>query len=82
MADMPEDEFSVYVDMLFLGRLVCSRYGAEFSPGSGPKRDDGDWAVATARDAIDKGWRLDNSRGRKAFCPACTTPTLKPGTPA
>ena len=54
MPDMQEDEFSLYVDMLFVGGRVCSSCGVQLSPGNHPKRNDTDWAVA--RDAIAKGW--------------------------
>jgi hypothetical protein len=73
MSEMPKDEFSAYVDILFLRRLCCSLCGTEFSPDNRPEQDDAEWAGAMARDALARGWRLNESDGSKAICPNCTT---------
>lgn len=72
MSDMPEEEFSAYVDMLFLGRLSCAVCGAEFARER-PKQHDESWAIDMARDAIAQGWRLHPAEGSKILCPACTS---------
>jgi len=75
MSDMPGDEFSLYVDMLFVGGRVCSSCGVQLSTGNRPKRNDTDWAAAVARDAIAKGWRQDRSSDTRVICPTCSPPT-------
>lgn len=69
--DMPPDEFSLYVDSLFLGKVVCSSCGSEFSLGARPGHDDATWAASMAREAIERGWRLTAVAASKPLCPKC-----------
>lgn len=69
--DMPADEFSLYVDTLFFGRIACSRCGLEFSLGDRPAEDDATWAASVAREAIQRGWQLKTGEGSKPVCPRC-----------
>jgi len=69
--DMAPDEFSMYVDTLFLGRIACSRCGLEFSLGDRPAEDDAKWAASIAREAIERGWQLKTGEGSKPVCPRC-----------
>jgi hypothetical protein len=69
--DMAPDEFSLYVDFLFLGKLACSGCGLELSPGPRPAQDDARWAASVAREAIERGWRLKTAEGSKPICPRC-----------
>lgn len=69
--DMAPDEFSLYVDSLFFGRVACSSCGLEFSLGTRPTEDDATWAASIAREAIDRGWRLKTGEGSKPLCPRC-----------
>lgn len=69
--DFAPDEFSLYVDSLFLGGVACSNCGLEFSLGPRPAQDDATWAVSMAREAIERGWRLSTDEGSKPLCPRC-----------
>lgn len=69
--DMAPDEFSLYVDSLFLGRVTCSSCGSEFSIGARPAHDDATWAASVAREAIQRGWQLKTGEGSKPLCPQC-----------
>jgi hypothetical protein len=69
--DMPPDEFSLYVDSLFLGKVVCSSCSSELSLGARPLHDDATWAVSMAREAIERGWRVTTVAGSKPLCPQC-----------
>ncbi|MBI2784637.1 MAG: hypothetical protein HYX64_11355 [Gammaproteobacteria bacterium] len=69
--DMAPDEFSLYIDSLFLGRIACSGCGLEFSLGARPVQDDATWAASVAREAIEGGWRLKTGEGSKPICPRC-----------
>ena len=69
--DKAPDEFSLYIDTLFLGRLACSSCGSEFSLGDRPAEDDATWATSIAREAIQRGWQLKSGEGSKPVCPHC-----------
>ena len=69
--DMPRDEFSLYVDTLFLGRVACSRCGLEFAVSNRPAEGDAAWAASIAREAIQRGWQLKTGEGSKPVCPRC-----------
>lgn len=70
---MPRDEFSYYLDGLFIvyGRIDCSKCGLEFPPIARPARRDATCPASLAAGAIERGWRRAVGNEVQLLCPQC-----------
>ena len=71
-ADLSPEEHGFYVDLLFLGHLLCSNCGVKFPLKTAECADRSSlWAVTTARNALNHGWAKVVDVESVILCPQC-----------